>query len=186
MRDLHLEGIDAFKNARNEEFDVVSQDGREGLVRPVNAVRLTGFGRHVSPTEVGMTRARLRFWHKLGTQKDGLRGWTVVLRHGAGERVFSDEAEVLVILVQPRGAVVRMIGQEIGDGIVTGALGVGGNGHHVRGVGRVHNRDGGEGDGQVQTVGAVDRIRRLPDTNLHGVRTGCRVNGEDVVVVQPR
>ena len=54
---LNFVGVDAFKNAFNDQGDVVSQDGNKGLVGAVNPVAFSGFCRHVTPRNRGRPRA---------------------------------------------------------------------------------------------------------------------------------
>ena len=97
LRYGNLVGVDALKNARDQQFNIVSQDGRKRLVGTIHAVGFARFRSHIAPTDVGVTRTVLRIWNEFSTEENRLVRWSIVFHNGCGKCVLPDKAQVLVI-----------------------------------------------------------------------------------------
>ena len=180
LRNLNFVGVDALKDARDQQFHIVSKDGGERGVRTIDAICFVRFSSDVAPADVGVTRAIKRIWDELSREQNRLVGWLVVLNHRIAQSVLAYETDVLVIFVWS-----GVIGEEIGDGIVTVPFGVRRHRNDIFRFGSVENRDGCFRTHKVGAQFTGDLVIRSPKANLHGIRARFgqyRVNG---VVIQP-
>ena len=105
---------------------------------------------------------------------------SIVFKHRIGHGVVANETNVFVIF-----AVFRGVGQEVGDGVVTAAFGVGRNLNRVGAVGGVQDGDGRLLSEEVRAKFTGDLVVRSPHTNLQSVGARGRQDVVDGIVVEP-
>ena len=179
LRYLNFVGIDAFQNPLNEQEHIVSQNGGEGLVGPVDPVGLACFSGNIAPCDGGRTRA-VGVGSEFSRKEDGLVGRAVVLNHGVGQGVVANESNVFVIIT-----VLGVVGQKVGDGVVAVALCVWRNVNRVGAVGRIEDSDGCLLSEEVGAQFTGDLVVRSPDSDLQRIGPGGGQDVVDLVVVKP-